>query len=310
MRFAWFSGVRGYVFLMGAVLFWGGSASLAKFLFTTRFDTLIIVQTRSSLSFFLLVLYFLLKDRSVFRIDRKDLWGFTLTGIIGIALTNFSYYYTVKESTVATAILIQYTAPVLVMVYAVLVSREETLDGIKVIALVLSLAGCFFAVSGGDVSAFNLRGWSAASGIASSVSYAFMLLMSKYLLKKYSVWTMLLYAFGISTVFWLLINTPWAILEKGYSAADWGILWGFAVVSILIPHSLFASGLKLLDASTVGIVTTMEPVVAIVVAYFALGESMGGIQILGGMSVLAAIVLLQAMEARKWSRSRRLRNAG
>jgi len=301
---------RGTLFILIAVLFWGGSASLAKFLFTTRFDTLIVVQSRSSLSFLLLAIYFLLNDRSVFRIERKDIGALILAGVIGIAVTNFSYYYTVREATVATAILIQYTAPVLVMAYAVVVSKEEVLNGIKVIALVLSLLGCYLAVSGGDWAAIQLRGWSLVSGIASSLSFAFMLLMSKRLLRKYSVWTMLVYAFGFSTLFWLFINTPWQIADKAYSAGDWGILFMFAVVSILIPHSLFASGLKLLDASTVGIVTTMEPVVAIVIAYFALGESLGQMQILGGIAVVAAVVLLQWMESRKWIRAGRLRNAG
>ncbi len=301
---------RGTLFLLIAVLFWGGSASLAKFLFTTNLDSLIVVQSRSSLSFILLAIYFLLYDRSVFLIERKDLGALVLTGLIGIALTNFSYYYTVEKATVATAILIQYTAPALVMVYAVLVAKEEVFNGIKVLALALSLLGCYLAVSGGDWTAIQLRGWSIVSGIGSSLGYAFMLLMSKHLLRKYSVWTMLVYAFGFSTLFWLFVNTPWHIAEEGYSMGDWGILMVFALVSILIPHSLFASGLKLLDASTVGIVTTMEPVVAIVVAYVALGESLGTVQILGGCAVVAAVILLQSTHLRKWSSARRISHAG
>lgn len=301
---------RGTVFLLIAVLFWGGSASLAKFLFTTNFDTLIVTQSRSSLSFLLLALYFFLYDRSVFKIERKDLSALILTGLIGIALTNFSYYYTVEQATVATAILLQYTAPALVMVYAVLVAKEEVFNGVKVLALVLSLLGCYLAVSGGDWTAIQLEGWSVVSGIASSLGYAFMLLMSKRLLRKYSVWTMLVYAFGFSTLFWLFINTPWHIAEKGYSMGDWGILLMFALVSILIPHSLFASGLKLLDASTVGIVTTMEPVAAIAIAYVALGESLGPVQVVGGGAVVAAVVLLQSAQLRKWALARRMHHAG
>ena len=284
---------RGYLYIIIAVFFWGGSASLAKFLFTTRFDTVILTQTRSSLSFILMALYFAVKDRSVFKIERTDVIKFILAGVIGIAVTNFAYYFTVKEASVTTAIIIQYTAPALVMVYTVAIARVETLNGAKVLALLLSLTGCYLAVSGGDVSAIRLKGWSLVSGATSSLSYAFMLLMSKHLLKKYSVWTMLTWAFGFSTVFWLLVNTPWSIAAKGYTGGDWGILWSFAIVSILIPHSLFASGLKILDASTVGIVTTLEPVIAIVIAYFTLGESLGLVQVIGAIGVVSAVLLLQ-----------------
>jgi drug/metabolite transporter (DMT)-like permease len=284
----------GYLFILIAVLFWGGSASVAKFLFSTRFDTLIITQTRSSISFLLIALYFLFKDRTVFRIRPRDLPKFVMTGVIGIAVTNFTYYYTVQESTVAAAILLQYTAPVIVMLYAAMITREESLNGAKILALVLSLTGCWFAVSGGEWSGIQLRGWPLVTGILSAVCYSFMLLMSKHLLRTYSVWTTLTYAFGFSMVFWLFVNTPWEIAEKGYTASDWGIFLLFAVVSILIPHSMFTAGLRLLEASTVGIVTTLEPVVAIIVAYFALGESLNAVQVAGGLSVVVAVILLQA----------------
>lgn len=296
----------GYFFIIIAVVFWGGSASLAKFLFTTRYDTLIITQTRSSLSFLLMAAWFLLRDRSIFRVDRRDLPKFALAGTLGIAVTNFTYYFTVKETSVATAILLQYTAPVLVMAYAVFVLKEEALSTARVLALALSLAGCWLAVSGGDWSGLQLGGWGLASGIASAFCYSFMLLMSKHLLRKYSVWTTLTYAFGFSTLFWLLVNTPWDIAGKGYTSEDWAIFWFFAVVSILIPHSLFTAGLKLLEAGTVGIVTTLEPVVAIIVAYFALGESLTVVQVIGGSAVVAAVVLLQMQSIRRhraWQRS-------
>ena len=87
--------------------------------------SVLILLFNFSSSFLLLAIYFLLNDRSVFRIERKDIGALILAGVIGIAVTNFSYYYTVREATVATAILIQYTAPVLVMAYAVVVSKAS-----------------------------------------------------------------------------------------------------------------------------------------------------------------------------------------
>lgn len=290
--------LRGYLLIFIAVFFWGGSASLAKYLFTTRFDTVIISQTRTTLSFVLLAGYFLIADRSIFRIQWSDLYRFASIGVIGVAVTNYAYYFTVSESTVAAAILTQNTAPALVTLYAVGISKEERFDGIKVLALVLALAGCYLAVSGGSQKNLSLKGWSLLSGVTSAVCYAFMLLAGKSILRKYSVWTMLVYAFGFAGVFWLFFNPPWAIAAKGYTWGDWGVLWLFAVVSILIPHGVFSVSLKLLEASTVAIGTTLEPVIAIVVAYFALGESLNSVQLLGGASVIGALVLLQLNQRR------------
>jgi len=285
--------VRGFVLVLVAVTFWGGSASLAKFLIVHRFDTLIISQTRSSLSFLLLALYFGLVDRPVFRIHPRDLYQFALLGVVGIAVTNFTYYFTAKETTVATAIIVQYTAPIWVTLYAVAVSGEEQLSGVKLISLLLALGGCYLAVSGGSAAQIRLSGWAIVTGPLSAFAFSFFMIYTKRVLKRYAVWTMLIYMFGMATVFWMFINPPWDIAAKGYSSADWGILLLFAVVSILIPHTAFTASLKLLDASTVGIMSTLEPVIAIVVAYFALGESLTAVQVLGAAGVIAAVVLLQ-----------------
>jgi drug/metabolite transporter (DMT)-like permease len=296
--------LRGFILLMIAVLFWGSSAPIGKYLIVTRFDTLILAQTRTSLTFILLLFFFLLKDRSVFKIDPADLWKLGILGVVGISLTNYTYYFTAKESSVATAILVQYTAPVWIVVYSVFVIKEDTLDRITLISLVLGLIGCYFAVTAGSMQSINLKGWAVITGPVSAFTFAYQVIATKQLLKRYSVWTLLLYLFGFSALFWLCVNPPWDIVAKNYTYHDWGIFWLFAVISILIPQLSFASGLKLLEASTVGIVSILEPVIAIVAAFLLLGESLSVIQLCGAVLVLAAVGLLQAhpllVKSRTW----------
>ncbi|HWP83296.1 MAG TPA: EamA family transporter [Bacteroidota bacterium] len=284
---------HGYALLLLAVTFWSGSASLAKYLFTVKFDAVIISQMRVSISFLLLAGFFLMKDRTIFKMERKDLPQFVFLGLFGVAATNFAYYFTVQESTVATAILIQYTAPVLVMLYAVGVSKEEEFTGIKGLALLFSLVGCFLAVGGGSVESIQLEGWTLVTGPAASLCYSYMLIAGKHILRKYPVWTMLTYAFAFATLAWLFVNPPWEIIARNYTGEDWGIFFLFAVTSILIPHAAFSTSLKLLEASTVGIVSTMEPIMAIVIAALTLGETVSGVQALGGLAVVLAVVVLQ-----------------
>ena len=286
--------LRGFILLMIAVLFWGSSAPIGKYLIVTRFDTLILAQTRTSLTFILLLLFFIWKNRSVFKIHLKDVWKFGILGVVGISLTNYTYYFTAKESSVATAILVQYTAPVWIVLYSVFVIKEDKLDRITFLSLVLGLIGCYFAVTAGSMQSINLKGWAIITGPVSAFTFAYQIVATKQLLKRYSVWTTLVYVFGFSAIFWLCINPPWAILAKNYTTNDWGIFWIFAIISILIPQTAFASGLKLLDASTVGIVSILEPVIAIIAAFLILGESLSAVQIFGAVLVVAAIGLLQA----------------
>jgi drug/metabolite transporter (DMT)-like permease len=286
--------IRGFILLIIAVLFWGSSAPIGKYLIVTRFDVLILAQTRTSLTFILLLFFFLLMDRSVFKIDLADLWKFGILGIVGISLTNYTYYFTAKESSVATAILVQYTAPVWVVLYSVFVIKEDKFDRITFISLVFGLIGCYFAVTAGSMQILNLKGWAIITGPLSAFTFAYQIVATKQLLKRYSVWTMLVYMFGFSAVFWLCINSPWNIVAKNYTYFDWEVFWVFAIISILIPQTAFALGLKLLDASTVGIISILEPVIAIIAAFLILGESLSIVQLFGAVLVVAAVGLLQA----------------
>ena len=284
--------LRGYIYIMIAVVFWGVSATAAKYLFTHNVDTLIIVQTRSSLAFLVLFGYFIITDSSVFKIRVRDLGSLIVLGVIGIATTNFLYYFTVRETTVATAILIQYTAPVMVTLYAT-VFHEERFTKIKFLALALSMIGCFLAVSGGDVSTIRIQGLGLVTGIGSAVTFSFMIIMSKHILQRYTQWTMLIYAFGFAMLFWLWINTPFDIMAKDYTLREWGIFLLFSICSILIPYSFFAAGLRRVQASRASIVSTLEPITAIVSAYLFINESLNSVQVVGAIVVLIAVSLLE-----------------
>src|SRR5262245_34244398 len=123
--------LKGYLMIMGAAVLWGVSATIAKLLITQHVETLLIVQSRVTFSCLLLLSVCLAFKRDVLHIRIRESWRFALLGILGVAGANFTYYFAIKETTVATAILIQYTAPLAVMGYAA-ATREESLSFIKV----------------------------------------------------------------------------------------------------------------------------------------------------------------------------------
>ncbi len=277
-----------------AVLLWGGSAGLAKLLFQGDYSPLIITQTRSSVAFLMFAAWFAWRDRSVFRVAKDDLPRLVALGIVGMALTNFTYYYTVSEASVAAAILIQYTAPALVMVYMVLVRKAERGSPLKVGALGLALFGCFLAVKGEGAS-LELPGWSILTGPATAICFAVMIVGSKRLLSRYSQWTVLTYVFGTAAVFWLFIHPPWVVVAEDYSLQDWGVFIAFSILSTLLPYIFFTHSLRRLEATTVGIVGILEPVVAIVAAWWLVGETLTVTQFFGAATILAAVSVLQIL---------------
>lgn len=286
---------KGYFFILGATAFWGASAATAKLLLTTQIDTIVLVQTRMTISCLIMLTFFLLFKRDALRVKPRDLFQFALLGIFGAAGSNFTYYYAIKETNVATAILLQYLAPLLVLAYAA-ITKEEKLTSLKVISGVVSLAGCFFAVGGSD---FSLEGKSAsglAAGFGSAFTWGFANIMIRRMLRTYSVWTTLMYSFIFASLFWMFLHPPWLLANEGFSGETWGMLVVFALISILIPHSLYYAGVQYLTASRAIITATAEPILAIGFAFGILGETLTPVQLAGAALVITAIMLLQLKE--------------
>jgi DME family drug/metabolite transporter len=284
---------RGYVMILGSAIFWGTSATAAKALFNQQLDTVLVVQARVTVSMFLLLGFYLIFRRDFLRINPRELWKFALLGCIGVAGTNFTYYFTIKETTVATAILIQYTAPLVVMLYAVW-SGEERFTGAKVIAAVLSLGGCFLAVGAYDREVLRITPLGLLTGIGSIFGFAFLTVFTRSVLKTHGVWTSTFYAMLFASLFWGVLNPPWVVAAQPLTARTWGALGALAVVSLLIPQTLFFGGLRRIVPSRAIITSTCEPIVAIVSAAWYLDELLQGPQILGALLVIAAILLLHA----------------
>jgi drug/metabolite transporter (DMT)-like permease len=74
--------------------------------------------------------------------------------------------------------------------------------------------------------------------------------------------------------------------------AGWGWLAGIALVSTVAAVSLFFAGLKRVGPTTASILSTVEPVVTVVLAFVVFGELLGTLQLLGGALVLTAVLVL------------------
>jgi drug/metabolite transporter (DMT)-like permease len=283
---------RGYIYILLATFFWGISATIAKFLFTHEIDTVILVQTRVTISAAILLIYFIIFNRKLLSVRLKDVYMFMLLGILGVAGSNFNYYFTIQQTNVAVAILIQYLAPLLVLVYAA-ATKEESLTPVKIIAAVVSILGCYLAVSGNDFSIIGISKLGLLTGIASAFCWAFTTIYTRHILKHYKVWTIMVYSLMSASVFWLFFNSPINVVEKHYSLQTWGTFLIFAIISIMIPHALYFSGLKHIAASRAIITGTFEPIVAIVSSFVLLNAVLTPVQVVGAVLVIAAILILQ-----------------
>jgi drug/metabolite transporter (DMT)-like permease len=297
--------LRGYFYIAAATFCWGVAASLGRAAFTGRLlpggeslppiDALLLSQTRTSFTFLILApALLLLRGRERLRITRHDFGRIVIYGIIGQAATNFFYYTAIERTNVATAIIIQYTAPAWVLLYLVARGRQRA-SGKKLLAVVLAVAGCALVINIFETG-LTLDRLGLLAALGSALTFAFSNLWGHFLLQTRDRWIVLLYTTFTASLFWLVVNPPAKVLALNLTAAQWLFLLVFSIVSVLLPLAFYYAGLQLLEPMNAVVASCLEPVFAIGIAAAALGEIMQPVQLVGMALVIGAILLVQSPE--------------
>lgn len=291
--------VRGYLFIAAATLCWGISATLGRAVFTGRLlgdhelapiSPLILAQSRTTLSLLVLAPILLAKrGRSLVRMSRRDVIAALFIGVLGVAASNYFYYYAVQITNVATAIVLQYTAPVWVLMYMVTRRLQRaTMPRLAAVGLALFGIAMITGVVGGQLR-ISLIGIVAAETAA--LAFAYYNVAIPPMLQRHDRWKVLVWLLFGAALFWFIVNPPWRFPHL--SGGQWGFLGVFALTSVLLPFSFYIAGLQHLDATRAIVTSCLEPVFSIVLAAICLGETIAGIQVAGVIVVLAATVLIQ-----------------
>ena len=282
----------GYLYILTGTTLWGVSSVVAKSLFIIGLPPAELVQIRLTLATVTLLLILLIFDRNRMIVSWKDLPYFLVLGFVGVAGVQFTYYYTISKIHVGPAVLIQYLSPVWIALYAFIFQKEPLTKG-KIAALLLALLGCYFTVGAYRLDLFRLNRIGIVSGLISSLFFSFYALYGEKGLKRYDPWTLILYGFGFGAVFYWILISPMKVITEGYSFKIWMAFLYIAIFSTLIPFGFYFKGIERVRATRASVTATWEPVVAGVTAYFVLGEVLSPLQVVGGIGVIAAIVLLQ-----------------
>jgi drug/metabolite transporter (DMT)-like permease len=261
-------------------------------------DPLILAQSRTTISLLVLVPVLLaFRGRAGLRLPRRDFWRAMLIGVVGVAASNYFYYLAIQKTNVATAIVLQYTAPVWVLLYMV-ARRLQRATAQRIISIAIALLGIALVINvfGGGGLRLNRLGLVAA--MLASVSFAAYNVFGGQLVRQHDRWKALVYVLLGAVTFWLVVNPPWRVVAAHYSGRQWTFLLIFAVTSVLLPFSLYFSGLHHLDPTRAIVTSCLEPVFSIAITAIVLGELVGKIQVIGMVLVLAATVMIQMPEKR------------
>jgi DME family drug/metabolite transporter len=293
---------RGYLYIACSALFWGISATLGRAAFTgrllpgsgiSRVDPLILSQARTTFSFFAVLLGLLfVRGPGRLRVPLADLTKIALLGLAGVAASNYFYYVAIQRTNVATAIIVQYTAPIWVLLYMVARKLERaTLP--KMMAVAMAIFGIALVIGLFGEGKLQLDSWGVIAALIAALSFSYYNIFGHSILERYDRWIVLMFTTLAASVFWIFVNSPWKIAAVHYTPQAWGFLFIFAVTSVLVPFAFYFAGLQYLRPTKAIVVSCLEPVCSILIAAAALHEAVGPMQALGMLIVLAAIVVVQ-----------------
>jgi drug/metabolite transporter (DMT)-like permease len=269
------------------------NGSLARYLLDDGLSPMRLSQLRSAVAFLLLLGGLAAFSRGRLKVARADVPQLAFLGVAGIALVHASYFLAISRMDIGVALVIQYLAPALLLVWARVVHRRRAAWSLWA-AVALSIVGCALVVDA-PAGTGNLDGIGVLAALAGAVTLAIYLTSSERAGLRYDAFTTLLYGFGFASLFWLLVQPWWAFpWELLGSLRNVSLAAGVAVIGTLIPFLLMVSALRHLPAPRVAVVATLEPVLASVLAWALLDQALSLTQISGGVVVLAAVAWVQS----------------
>jgi len=235
------------------------------------------------------------------RVGRSEARSLAVYGVVGFAFVQWLYFVAIYRLPIGIGLLLEFTAPVLVALWARFVWREQVRDRVWA-ALVLVLLGLVLVAEAW--SGVTLDELGVAAGLAAAVALAIFYLAGERLVTHRDPTSLVCLAIGAAAAFWAIVQPWWSFpfaslgepvtLHGGLTAPVWALASWTIVLGTIAPFVLAIGALRHLRATTVTIVATLEPVLAAFVAWVWLGEALATVQVVGGAVVLAGILLAEA----------------
>jgi drug/metabolite transporter (DMT)-like permease len=190
-----------------------------------------------------------------------------------------------------------YTFPAMVAVAAIVLGRERA-DATRFAALALASVGLVLVLANARAGALDPLGAGLALGAA--LIYTTYILVSQGVAGRIGPTLLSALVCSGAAVTLTAVSALLGDLRPGeVTVAGWGWLAGIAVVSTVAAVSLFFAGLKRVGPTTASILSTVEPVVTVALAFLVFGELLGSLQLVGGALVLAAVIVLGSYRPRE-----------
>jgi drug/metabolite transporter (DMT)-like permease len=268
----------------------GTLAIFGRFLYADGLDTFTMLFLRFGFAALLMMIILLARKEQFPR--GKILLQLIGMGALGYVGQSFSYLSAIKYASAGLVALLLYLYPMFVFILSVIVLRER-LTWIKIAALILALIGTALTV---DPAGGQLQGILLA--ICAALIYSVYIIVGTNVMKHVSaVQSSVVIFASAGAVYGILMAINGVHLPS--TNTGWINITGIVLVATVIPVTTFLAGLERIGPTNAAMLSTLEPVVTVLLAAWIFDERLKAIVMLGGGLILVAVILLTRGELEK-----------
>lgn len=284
-----------FLVITGAI-FWGVGGTVAQKLFHQyAIDVNWLVTTRLLLAgFLLLTVNFFGRARSqVFSVwkNRRTAVQLLIFGLLGMLAVQYTYMAAIKHGNAAVATLLQYLAPVMIIIYLIL-RKQASLTRQDLLTVSLALGGCFFLLTNGSLSSLSVPTFAIVWGVLSGVALAFYTLYAVPLLEHYDSLVIVGWAMIIGGLALSLIHPPWQMDFKSLPIEAYLYLVFVIIFGTMFAFWFYIESLQSLSPKETSLLGSLEPLAAVLTTVFWLKEPFEFFQWVGTACIIGMILLL------------------
>jgi drug/metabolite transporter (DMT)-like permease len=279
--------LTGIILIAISAASFGTLAIFGRFLYAAGMDTFTMLFLRFSIAAVLMVSLLIARRESLPR--GRVLGQLIGMGALGYVGQSFSYLTAIKYASAGLVALLLYLYPMFVFILSVIFLREKV-TWIKITALIIALIGTALTV---DPKGGQLIG--ALLAIAAAAIYSVYIIVGTNVMKHVS-------AVQSSTVIFTSAGAVYGLLTAINGAhfpttnTGWFAMLGIVLIATVIPVVTFLAGLERVGPTNAAMLSTLEPVVTVLLAAWLFQERLNVASLLGGGLILVAVILLTRNE--------------
>lgn len=281
----------GYLMVITASILFGINGTLSRLLFDTGVSPVTLVEFRLLIGGVVLLAISGIWWRRELKLPKRDL-GWIVAFGLSLALLTYFYFVAISRLPLAVALIIQFSAPIW-MALGESIWRRHLPSWPVCLAILLTLAGVALLTGLWNQHLNGLDLVGVLYSILALLAFIAYLLLGRRIGRHIPALSATTYGALVASVFWFFVQPPWLVPASTWQPGHIILIVLVGIVGMAIPFSLELGSLRRLDPTRVGIASMMELVAGAIVAYFVLKQALSLWQILGCLTVLVGIIILQ-----------------